>query len=364
MSVPDALHPETLALLVAEQRGRSAYRGLLQYADVEQERAAAAQEAREEASEWSGTAERDHYDARLRAAQLALSEAEQGTLAAARRMAGSSPREHRAALTEALATHARQEVQQRPLRAAQRLQARRERPVPPPLPDLLVTPAQITHLQRQEHNLIARALVFPTPAPVDPRKDLGQNPDPLTQTLIEAHSQMLSSQRLCVRYTLTRQWALAEHYAAQSEAGEREYLLAHARITRERRSALKGHHYQDGDTFTLELPDGGGDHVFHLDLFWDDRGLGLTVDAGEAGAIERRTGIYVGAGWASLAAWVLDTHLRVVEGQGAGRRPEDDDELVWRWRDEVRLQLRPEIEARYPGLVAALEALRCTLTPI
>ncbi|OLV20208.1 hypothetical protein [Deinococcus marmoris] len=363
MTAPEALHSDTLALLVNEQRTRSAYRGLLQYADVERERSAAAQEAREEAEDWHNTPEHLTYIARLDAAQLALSEAQLDTLTAARRMAGSAPKEHRAELTEALAAHALQEVQQRPLRAAQRFQARRER-LSPTLPALEISPAVVTHHQRQEHNLIARALVFPMPAPAHARSNPGENPDPLTQTLIESHSQMLSSLRLCARYTSAGQWTLAQHYAAQAEAGEREYLLAHARITRERRSTLRGRHYQDGDTFTLELPDGGGDHVFHLDLYWDDRGLGLTVDASEAGATERRTGIRVGGGWASLAAWVLDTHTRIVDEQGAGRRPDGDDDLVWRWTDDTHLRLKDGIQDRYPGLIAALEALRCSLTPI
>ncbi|MCD0165420.1 hypothetical protein, partial [Deinococcus sp. 12RED42] len=98
---------------------------------------------------------------------------------------------------------------------------------------------------------------------------------------------------------------------------------------------------------------------FHLDLRWSDDGLALLVEPHDAAHLERQSGITVGRGWHSLARWILDTHARL-GGEGPGPRA-PHEELIWRKKDGT-LVPRDHIN-QYPNLIAALEALRVTLTP-
>jgi hypothetical protein len=212
----------------------------------------------------------------------------------------------------------------------------------------------ITETQREEHNAIAFALAFPR---TRSRGMLGEVADPDTAKLIDANTRLQTSQRLCVRYTLAGCEQLALHHAQQARDAEAEYQGLHDRINKERRRNLKLRAYQDGDTYHVHID--GIDMVFHLDVYWDARGTALEVEASSARGIERRTGIPVGQGWRSLTRWILDTDQRHREGTGTGRRA-DRHALIWEPRESATHRLRPDLGS-YPGLLAAFEALRCSL---
>ncbi|SMB85821.1 hypothetical protein [Deinococcus hopiensis] len=364
----EPLPADAVDLLVQEVRSRVTYRGLLLHASAELDTQRQLQEVQEslEDHDWRTDPEHErHLRQRVAALESQLAEQWTATAAQARRIVTTSrvPSEHRDQVTAALATHARLEVQRRPLRAAQLNRPPALRSALPEGPALTITPEQVTHTQREEQNAIARALVFPETTERD--RGLGESADPLTQTLEEAHARLLSSDRLCRRYTLAGQDQLALHYALQAQTAETEYDRAHAQITAERRDTLKGRPYADGDTYHVHLPhpDGTGHHLIHLDVRYDASGLHLEVTGDSARRIERRTGIRAGTGWSSLARWIEDTHAALVEGRGGGRRPQGHAHLIWEWQHDTRLVLRRHLNRDYPGLIAALEAIRCALEP-
>lgn len=346
---------DVLDALLQDQRRRAGYRTLLQHADEELRLDKDVLDDQDLMADVGDPDFRRELAERITSRTAALEEQRQATRDHALRMVrtGKVPREHHAALTEHLLTAARQEINQRPLRAAQR----QHLSTPTPTPDgpvLTIDPQMITETQREEHNALAYALAFPR---TRSRGMLGEVADPDTAKLVDANTRLQSAQRLCVRYTLTGMDQLALHHAHQAQDAEAEYQALHDRITRERRRNLKHRAYQDGDTYHVQIE--GIDMVFHIDVYWDARGTALEVEASSARGIERRTGIPVGQGWRSLTRWILDTDQRHREGTGTGRRA-DRHALIWEPREGAAHRLRPDL-GRYPGLLAALEALRCSL---
>ncbi|MCD0160902.1 hypothetical protein IHN63_06205 [Deinococcus sp. 6YEL10] len=372
------IHPEAAALLIGEQRGRTGYRSLLQYAHELHQQEAQAQDLHETLHDLSGLPEEDDdrkaYDARYQAARAELEVTRQQAQQHARRMIRSSAaaREHHEYLAALLLDTARQEALQRPLRAAQlRAAPPRTMPRPPgpadrtdPQVAFTIDPVQILDVQRHEHNAIAVALLTP-PTGRDSR--LGTTADPDTQTLIDADQDRRSHALLACRYLLAGQDTLARHHASLATDAEGLYRTAHATITRDRHRGRRDAQYSGGDTWTAHLPDHDTPDLalsvpftFELELRWNDAGLALTVPPDCAANLEARTGIRVRRGWHSLARWILDEHARHA-GEGSGRRP-NPQEPIWRTH-HGRLTLRPHLTAAYPDLLAALEALRVTLRP-
>lgn len=350
----DLLPPAALQTLVDEQRTRTAYRGLLLHAhaelDTERELEAAEEDRPEE-------------DLLSLRAQLTAQKAD--THAQAHRLAATAraSRTHRAQLATALAAAAREEVTRRPLRAAQRRTPHDG--TLPSGPPLTIDPAVVTRTQREEHNAVAAALLHPSPP--DTRGSLGTTLDVLAGEVEETYREMHRHAMLTVRYVRQDVPMLAAHHAGLSDAARLAHERALRLANRDHARATSGRPYQAQDTYHVTLPDHDNPDLaldqtflFHLDLRWTASGDALTVDADSARAAEALSGILVGTGWQNLAAWVQAMHARVVLGEGRAGRPEDHMHLIW-GRNGDTLSLRPEISARYPGLVAALECLRCCL---
>ncbi|MCD0166511.1 hypothetical protein [Deinococcus sp. 12RED42] len=369
------IHPEAAALIIGEQRGRTGYRSLLQYAHELHQQAAQAQDLHETLHDLSALPEEDDdrkaYDARYQAARAELEVTRQQAQQHARRMirSSSAARHHHEYLAALLLDTARQEALQRPLRAAQLRTA--PRPTPSSAhavhPALTIDPVQILHEQRQEHNAIAAAFLGRPRRTGD--SHLGTTADEDTALLLDTNRDRHSHALLAARYVLTGPDTLARHHAQLACDAETQYQVVHARIRRAHRDSRRSAPWQDGTTWTAHLPDHHDPDLaqtaafqFHLDLRWSDDGLALLVEPHDAAHLERQSGITVGRGWHSLARWILDTHARL-GGEGPGPRPRHDH-LIWTpTTDRDTLRLPPTLEGRYPNLIAALEALRVTLTP-
>lgn len=87
---------------------------------------------------------------------------------------------------------------------------------------------------------------------------------------------------------------------------------------------------------------------------------GHTLDIANADELEAITATRAGPqAWASLCRWIVDLSERA-DGRRAGRRQDDDEHLIYRENDG-HLRLRQDVEARFPGLLAALEVIRRAL---
>lgn len=367
------IHPEAAALIISEQRARTGYRSLLQYAHELHQQAAHAQDLHETLHDLSALPEEDDdrkaYDARYQAARAELEVTRQQAQQHARRMirSSSAARHHHEYLATLLLDTARQEALQRPLRAAQLRTA--PRPALPGSahaihPALTIDPVQILHEQRQEHNAIAAAFLGRPRRTGD--SHLGTTADEDTALLLDTNRDRHSHALLAARYLLSGPDTLARHHAQLACDAETQYQAVHARIRRAHRDSRRSAPWQDGTTWTAHLPDHHDPDLaqtvpfhFHLDLRWSDDGLALLVEPHDAAHLERQSGITVGRGWHSLARWILDTHARL-GGEGPGPRA-PHEELIWRKKDGA-LVPRDHIN-QYPNLIAALEALRVTLTP-
>ena len=207
------IHPEAAQLLIGEQRARTGYRSLLQYAHELHQQQSHAQDLHETLHDLTALPQEDTdrqaYDARYQAARAELEVTRQQAQQHARRMIRSSAaaRDHHEYLATLLLDTARQEALQRPLRAAQLRPAlpwTMPRPPGPvdrtdPQVTFTIDPVQILDVQRHEHNAIAAALLTP-PAGRDSR--LGTTADPDTQTLIDADQDRRSHALLACRYLL------------------------------------------------------------------------------------------------------------------------------------------------------------------
>lgn len=360
-------------LIIEEQRARPSYRTLLQLAHQGWEARAASREA-DESLAWFSDATPDSDPGRARAQQAAeqasaaLTDLTLQATAHARRMirALNVPRAHVDPLVRRLLESAEHEITLRPLRAAQR------RPAPgdavsarPGTPVLTVEEAHIVQLQRQEQNAVAAAFLRPR----ERDSHLGTTADPETTTLLDAEQDRHKHALLAARYILTGPESLARHHAQIACDAEDTYQALSRVINRARLQQREGLMFQDGDRWIARIPDHDdpdearlAPFAFHLDLRWASGGLALQVEPGSAAHLERTTGIRVGQGWASLARWIHDEHARQQESGGGSGRRAPLDQLIWRENDG-HLRLRTGLDREYPGLIAALEALRVTLRP-
>ncbi len=283
------------------------------------------------------------------------------------------------ATTERLLQAAYQEVQTRVLNRAGRIRipgAAPERPATL----IRMTQAAVTQFQRVEHNLIAAAILngdvtpderpqrLQPPLPGQPRKH------PLADEHEQAWREMHQHAMLCVRHTLGRNTALADHHAALSEDARVRHEVLAAELERRRATHHTGR-YHDGELFRVALPadptlpeDLDLEQVeewqnwhFTLVIVWAEDGATLEVANGVE--IEQESGVYVGEdGWRALTRW-LETHDdRLTQGAQQGRQFEDETDLIWRVNGSG-LSLRTKVAQEYPAIVHALEAIRCLLRP-
>jgi len=212
--------------------------------------------------------------------------------------------------------------------------------------------------ERQEHNLIARAIVQ--------GQGIGQRggfakaptaPDANSATMADAYLAMVGAARATVMRVLLGQMDAALVEAERSNAADSAYRLAAQRYGASVKKTMHSGRWHDTSEYWVTVNE--VNFRFSLEGMWSEAGDVVVI--ANATELENLSGVPVGPG-----GWEHLVHLlnRVVLDSGSGPSP-DIEHLIWRPRrdDKEKFELRPTVKQHYSGAVVALEALRRTLRP-
>lgn len=193
----------------------------------------------------------------------------------------------------------------------------------------------------------------------------------LDDHMMAAHRLALEACRMMLAGHMPEALAAAQQVQAHRLAGHQ----AQMELERSRVQVSNGRHFH-GDVLSVR-----DEHVYYDDqgafLNYDgmtqyyarlvvlQHGQGYGVVIANSRDLEVLTGHVVPpSAWESLALWIEDQSERA-EGRRSGRRPDDDEHLIYQAREgegpnDVHLELRPSL-GKYPEILRAFACLRAAL---